>query len=47
MLCLSATVLYGIANVAEEFIVKQNDRSEYLAMIGIFGSIVSGVQLYV
>lgn len=45
--CLLATCLYGIANVAEEFLIKQNDRVEYLGMVGICGTIVSGIQVYV
>lgn len=45
MLCLAATILYGTANVSEEFLVKQNDRVEYLGMVGLFGCVISGVQL--
>ncbi len=45
-LCLSAAVLYGAGNVGEEYLVKQNSRIEYLGMIGLFGSIISGIQLY-
>uniref|UniRef100_A0A915DA54 Solute carrier family 35 member F1 n=1 Tax=Ditylenchus dipsaci TaxID=166011 RepID=A0A915DA54_9BILA len=45
LLCLGATILYGIANVCEEFLVKQNDRIEYLGMVGLFGSIICGTQL--
>ncbi|PAV59660.1 hypothetical protein WR25_21253 [Diploscapter pachys] len=45
VLCLAATVLYAICNVTEEFLVKQYNRMEYLGMIGLFGSLISGVQL--
>ncbi|CAI5440220.1 unnamed protein product [Caenorhabditis angaria] len=44
-LCLAAAVLYAICNVAEEFLVKQYSRTEYLGMLGLFGCIVSGIQL--
>lgn len=47
VLCLAATVLYAICNVTEEFLVKQYNRMEYLGMIGLFGSLISGVQLWV
>jgi drug/metabolite transporter (DMT)-like permease len=30
ILCLVAAMLYGVANVCEEYLVKQNDRFEYL-----------------
>lgn len=46
MLCLLASCLYSIANVAEEFLIKQNNRIEYLGMIGICGSIISSLQVY-
>ncbi|KJH48281.1 hypothetical protein DICVIV_05643 [Dictyocaulus viviparus] len=45
MLCLGGSLLYAIANVSEEFLVKQNNRVEYLGMVGLFGSLISGVQL--
>jgi len=45
VLCLSGAALYGISNVAEEFLVKKFSRIEYLGMIGLFGSLISGVQL--
>uniref|UniRef100_A0A1I7T7S0 Solute carrier family 35 member F1 n=1 Tax=Caenorhabditis tropicalis TaxID=1561998 RepID=A0A1I7T7S0_9PELO len=44
ILCLSAAILYAVCNVAEEFLVKQHSRTEYLGMLGLFGCIVSGVQ---
>ncbi|CDM63462.1 Solute carrier family 35 member F1 [Caenorhabditis elegans] len=44
ILCLAAAVMYAICNVAEEFLVKQHSRTEYLGMLGLFGCIVSGVQ---
>ncbi|KAI6198059.1 hypothetical protein M3Y94_01300100 [Aphelenchoides besseyi] len=44
VLCLAATLLYGIANVTEEFLVKQYDRFEYLGLVGMFGCVIAGVQ---
>uniref|UniRef100_A0A914CGM1 Solute carrier family 35 member F2 n=1 Tax=Acrobeloides nanus TaxID=290746 RepID=A0A914CGM1_9BILA len=44
MLCIASTFLYGISNVSEEFLVKQYDRFEYLGIVGIFGSIIAGLQ---
>ncbi|TKR93894.1 hypothetical protein L596_008266 [Steinernema carpocapsae] len=46
MLCIGGSLLYAIANVAEEYLIKQNNsRVEYLGMVGLFGSIISGIQL--
>ncbi|CAB3408655.1 unnamed protein product [Caenorhabditis bovis] len=45
VLCLTAAALYAVCNVAEEFLVKQHSRTEYLGMLGLFGCIVSGIQL--
>ncbi|CAD6184658.1 unnamed protein product [Caenorhabditis auriculariae] len=47
VLCLGAAMLYAVCNVAEEFLVKQHSRIEYLGMVGLFGCIVSGIQLAV
>ncbi|KAK6045953.1 hypothetical protein COOONC_16542 [Cooperia oncophora] len=47
LLCLGGSMLYAIANVSEEFLVKQHSRMEYLGMVGLFGSLISGVQLAV
>ena len=44
-LCVSGAFLYGVSNVAEEFVVKKFDRTEFLAMLGLFGSFINGVQL--
>uniref|UniRef100_A0A0N5AYZ3 Solute carrier family 35 member F1 n=1 Tax=Syphacia muris TaxID=451379 RepID=A0A0N5AYZ3_9BILA len=45
ILCLSSSFLYAMGNVGEEYFVKQNNRIEYLGLVGIFGSILSGIQL--
>ncbi|KAM3721764.1 Solute carrier family 35 member [Dirofilaria immitis] len=47
ILCLTGSILYAVSNVGEEFLVKQNSRLEYLGMVGLFGSIISGIQLAV
>ncbi|XP_067124852.1 solute carrier family 35 member F2-like isoform X1 [Centruroides vittatus] len=47
MLCLSGAALYGISNVAEEFVVKTYNQVEFLGMLGLFGSVVNGIQLAV
>uniref|UniRef100_A0A8R1E0V0 Solute carrier family 35 member F1 n=1 Tax=Caenorhabditis japonica TaxID=281687 RepID=A0A8R1E0V0_CAEJA len=44
VLCLAGAILYAICNVAEEFLVKHHSRTEYLGMLGVFGSIVAGIQ---
>jgi solute carrier family 35 protein F1/2 len=43
--CVSGAFLYGVSNVAEEYVVKNFDRTEFLAMLGLFGSLINGVQL--
>jgi len=45
LLCLAGAVLYAISNVGQEGVLKTHSRVEYLSMIGIFGTIISGVQL--
>ncbi|CAL4061483.1 unnamed protein product, partial [Meganyctiphanes norvegica] len=48
MLCLGGATLYGISNVAEELTIKsRNSVVEFLGMIGLFGSIINGIQLLV
>ncbi|CAD5207657.1 unnamed protein product [Bursaphelenchus okinawaensis] len=47
VLCLGAAVLYAAANVTEEFLVKQYDRFEYLGVVGLFGCLISSIQLVV
>ena len=44
-MALGGASLYGISNVAEEFVVKSFDIVEFLSMIGMFGVIVNGMQL--
>lgn len=45
LLCLAAAILYGIANVTEEFLVKQYDRFEYLGIVGLFGTLIACIQM--
>ncbi len=45
VLVLCGAILYGISNVAQEFVVKNFSRVEYLGMIGLFGSIISAIQM--
>eukprot|EP01132_Coremiostelium_polycephalum_P002494 gene2494-3086_t len=45
LLAILSSVLYAISNVGQEATVKKYDRTTYLAMIGLYGSIVSSVQL--
>lgn len=41
LLALVAAFLYGLNDVLAEYFVKNNDRIEYLAMLGLFGTIFS------
>ena len=43
-LCVVGAVLYAFSNVAEEFAVKRFSKVEFLAMLGLFGALVSGIQ---
>eukprot|EP01104_Vermistella_antarctica_P017095 TRINITY_DN599_c0_g2_i1.p1 TRINITY_DN599_c0_g2~~TRINITY_DN599_c0_g2_i1.p1 ORF type:complete len:485 (-),score=93.62 TRINITY_DN599_c0_g2_i1:36-1490(-) len=47
ILCLCGAALYAVSNVGQEYAVVKYERFEYLGMIGLFGTIVSGVQLIV
>ncbi|KAI2656274.1 Solute carrier family 35 member F2 [Labeo rohita] len=44
LVLLSAT-LYAVSNVCQEYTVKNLSRVEFLGMVGLFGSIISGIQL--
>jgi solute carrier family 35, member F1/2 len=44
-MCMGGAFLYGLSNMAEEFVVKTIDCVEFLAMVGLFGSVINGVQL--
>lgn len=47
MLCLGGAVLFAIVTVLQELSIKHTDAVEYLGLLGLFGSIVSGVQMLV
>jgi len=46
-LCIAGAIMYGISNIFQEYIVCRHGCVEYLAMLGIFASVINGVQLYV
>ncbi|NXR64359.1 S35F2 protein, partial [Rhadina sibilatrix] len=45
ILVLLGSSLYAVSNVSEEYIVKNLSRVEFLGMVGLFGTIISGLQL--
>ncbi|KAJ1443286.1 Solute carrier family 35 member SLC35F1/F2/F6 [Sesbania bispinosa] len=45
LLVIAGATLYAISNVSEEFLVKNADRVELMAMLGLFGGIVSAIQI--
>ncbi|WVZ65543.1 hypothetical protein U9M48_014889 [Paspalum notatum var. saurae] len=45
LLVIGGSMLYAISNVTEEFYVKKSNRVEVMAMLGIFGAIISGIQM--
>ncbi|KAM0857471.1 hypothetical protein ACQ4PT_048445 [Festuca glaucescens] len=45
-IAIAGTFCFAFSNVGEEYCVKKKDRIEYLAMLGIFGILVTGIQLY-
>ncbi|KAK9701014.1 Solute carrier family 35 [Popillia japonica] len=45
MLCLGGAVLFAIVTILQELSVKNTDVVEYLGLLGLFGSIVSGIQM--
>lgn len=47
ILVLLGASLYAVSNVSEEYIVKKLSRLEFLGMLGLFGTIISGIQLLV
>ncbi|KAK4566860.1 hypothetical protein RGQ29_002928 [Quercus rubra] len=42
---IAGATLYAVSNVSEEFLVKNADRVELMAMLGLFGAIVSAIQI--
>ncbi|MED6207960.1 hypothetical protein PIB30_040478 [Stylosanthes scabra] len=45
LLVIAGATLYAISNVSEEFLVKNADRVELMAMLGLFGGIISAIQI--
>ncbi|OEL18214.1 Solute carrier family 35 member F2 [Dichanthelium oligosanthes] len=45
-LVIAGTVCYAFNNVGQEYCVKNKDRVELVAMLGLFGSLISTVQMY-
>ena len=44
LLVICGALMYGVSNIAQEFVVKNYDTSEFLGMLGVFSTFVSGVQ---
>ncbi|XP_025097603.1 solute carrier family 35 member F2-like isoform X2 [Pomacea canaliculata] len=44
VLVVCGAILYGMSNVGQEFVVKKFPRSDFLGMISLFGSFISGLQ---
>uniref|UniRef100_A0A9L0TBD2 Solute carrier family 35 member F2 n=1 Tax=Equus caballus TaxID=9796 RepID=A0A9L0TBD2_HORSE len=47
ILVLLGASLYAVSNVCEEYIVKKLSRQEFLGMVGLFGTLISGIQLLI
>ncbi|CAK8544051.1 unnamed protein product [Lathyrus sativus] len=47
VLVIVGTVFYAISNVGEEFCVKKKDRVEVVAMLGVYGFLVTAVEVSV
>lgn len=45
LLVIAGATLYAVSNVSEEFLVKNADRVELMSMLGLFGAIVSAIQV--
>ncbi|PIN11750.1 putative membrane protein [Handroanthus impetiginosus] len=45
LLVLAGATLYGVSNVTEEYFVKSADRVELMSFLGIFGAIISAIQI--
>jgi len=46
-LVIAGTVFFAFSNVGEEYCVKKKDRVEVVAMLGLFGLVISMVQILV
>ena len=45
LLVIAGACLYGVSNVAQEFVVKRCDKTEFLGMLGVFSTLIAGVQV--
>ncbi|XP_030508219.2 uncharacterized protein LOC115722968 [Cannabis sativa] len=45
VLVIAGATLYAVSNVSEEFFVKTADRIELMSMLGLFGAIISAIQV--
>lgn len=46
MLCVGGAILFAVACVLQELVCKTIDCLEYLGMIGLFGSCLCGIQMF-
>ncbi|XP_067674850.1 solute carrier family 35 member F1-like [Haliotis asinina] len=46
-LVIAGAALYGMSNVGEEYVIKHFARTEFLGMLGLFGSFISGIQFVI
>lgn len=44
-LVLLSAILYAVSNLCQEYTVKNLSRVEFLGMMGLFGTLISGIQL--
>ncbi|GLT96762.1 hypothetical protein SLE2022_143630 [Rubroshorea leprosula] len=44
-LVIAGSTLYAVTNVSEEFLVKNADRVELMSFLGLFGAIISAIQI--
>ncbi|KAG7470939.1 hypothetical protein MATL_G00119130 [Megalops atlanticus] len=44
-LVLVSAALYAMSNVCQEYTVKNRSRMEFLGMVGLFGTLISSIQL--
>ncbi|XP_063806757.1 solute carrier family 35 member F2 [Pseudophryne corroboree] len=47
LLVILGACLYSVSNVSEEYVVKNLTREEFLGMLGLFGTFISGMQLII
>lgn len=45
LLVIAGATLYAVSNVSEEFFVRNADRVELMAFLGLFGAIISAIQV--